>query len=674
MVSVTLVGAYLLFAFPDQPQSQAPDLEIYQALKAKAGKEPHAHMKLALWCEAHGLNSERLKHLAQAVLSDPKNVTARGLLGLIAVGERWESIERVAERINTNESRVKKLSEYAARRSRLLEKESEMRTAVTRSKSKSRPEAAYADQLKARRALGLAHANLGVWCKANGLDPEASAHFTMAVHLDPSRDASWRNLGYVKRNGRWVSPEQAAADDREGHEQRTANRRWEPLLRKWKNWLADTSSSRRSEAAKRLESVTAPRAVPSILKVFSATGQTSDDTVLLQLLGQIEHPSSSLALAKFAATTRSASVRQAAIDVLKTRPRRDYVGQLVSMIHSKIQYSVVPVSGPGSTGTLVLDTQRVRMILNYDAPAVIQLGPFFRGYVGYDANGLPMIAQGAELETMSRQRNPFQVAAEVRQIEMRTAATIAEANVKAEVVRQRMSADLNAVETANDQSAATNQQIIPVLEATAAAPTSLKDDEEAWNAWWSDQLGYSYQSPPQVTIVQDSTPPLLPPPLYTTCFVAGTPVRTVDGPRPIEAITVGDQVLSQDGANGALTFQPVVNVHHNPPGKTLRVELTKGESIRCSVYHRFWRANTGWAMARELAAGDTLRTASGLVRVARVEADATAPLFNLDVAGSHTFFAGASGLLVHDNTLPDHRLIPFDALPKWDKMRPNHLK
>jgi hypothetical protein len=68
-------------------------------------------------------------------------------------------------------------------------------------------------------------------------------------------------------------------------------------------------------------------------------------------------------------------------------------------------------------------------------------------------------------------------------------------------------------------------------------------------------------------------------------------------------------------------------------------------------------------MARELKPGDVLRTLDGLVRVTKVEPDATQPLYNLDVSGSRTFFAGAGRLLVHDNTLPDHRLKPIDALP-----------
>ena len=35
-------------------------------------------MKLALWCEAHGLGAERMKHLAMAVLVDPKNTARAG--------------------------------------------------------------------------------------------------------------------------------------------------------------------------------------------------------------------------------------------------------------------------------------------------------------------------------------------------------------------------------------------------------------------------------------------------------------------------------------------------------------------------------------------------------------------------------------------------------------------
>jgi hypothetical protein len=75
-------------------------------------------------------------------------------------------------------------------------------------------------------------------------------------------------------------------------------------------------------------------------------------------------------------------------------------------------------------------------------------------------------------------------------------------------------------------------------------------------------------------------------------------------------------------------------------------------------------------MARELKPGDVLRTLGGRVRVTGVEPDTSQPLYNLDVAQTRTFFAGANHLLVHDNTLPDDRLRPFDALPVVEVGRP----
>ena len=80
-----------------------------------------------------------------------------------------------------------------------------------------------------------------------------------------------------------------------------------------------------------------------------------------------------------------------------------------------------------------------------------------------------------------------------------------------------------------------------------------------------------------------------------------------------------------------------------------------------SPFHRFWVAGKGWVMARDLKGGETLRLLGGPARVESVDEGPVQPVFNLDVAGDHDFFAGDAAALVHDNTLPDVRLSPFDA-------------
>jgi Pretoxin HINT domain len=270
---------------------------------------------------------------------------------------------------------------------------------------------------------------------------------------------------------------------------------------------------------------------------------------------------------------------------------------------------------------------------------------------------------GAAAEELERLRmisgNPQVLAANVHDLEVRTATLL---GMAADTSRRQMAADIEAIETVNQQARMDNASVIPVLESAAGAPASLADDEDAWHAWWYDRLGYSYQSAPKPTFTQDVMPQYQSPSIRT-CFAAGTPVETLSGARPIEAVQAGDRVLTQNAATGALSFEPVVYVHRNPPGKTLRISLSDGNSVVCSVYHRFWRANVGWAQARELKTGDTLRHFGGTVRVQSISTDADQRLYNLDVASTGTFFAGQSKLLVHDNTLPDHRLVPFDALP-----------
>src|SRR5262249_29119049 len=158
------------------------------------------------------------------------------------------------------------------------------------------------------------------------------------------------------------------------------------------------------------------------------------------------------------------------------------------------------------------------------------------------------------------------------------------------------------------KSLALNARISPVLVDSAGAP-DLGYDEDAWRTWWHDQVGSTYKRPPEITQVVNRTPPQMPPPTFhNSCFAPGTPVRTRDGLRPIEPLRVGDQVLSRDVTTGALSFQPILVVHHTPPREILRVELDNGETLRASPYHRFWRAGLGWAMARELKEGELLRT------------------------------------------------------------------
>jgi hypothetical protein len=75
-------------------------------------------------------------------------------------------------------------------------------------------------------------------------------------------------------------------------------------------------------------------------------------------------------------------------------------------------------------------------------------------------------------------------------------------------------------------------------------------------------------------------------------------------------------------------------------------------------------------MARDLKAGDPIRTLNGTARVTSIEDGEVVPVYNLDVANDADFFVGQAGALAHDNTLPNLRQQPFDMTSTLDAVPP----
>lgn len=652
MISTIIIAVAIVAA--DAPAASKADLDeariAYKKKVATVDRVSESQVNLALWCERRGLGVEKIKHLTIALSLDPSNTRAHGLLKHVREGKQWIPLERARDEIMSDHALVDKLVEYHRRRYRLVQS-----AALERKKIRSMIDdgleiEARAYRMRCDRNLAPEHVKLGGWCEKNGLKLEAIAHFTTAIHLDPARETSWKRLGYVKHNNRWMTKEQIETAKEDERIQFKADRYWESTLRKLSNQLGD--KRRRGEAERLLAEIADPRAVPSILKVFSDT-HPSVQRRRVQLLSQISSQSSASAVAKIAISTDDDATRSLAIAALSRRDPREFGKLLVDLFHTPIHYAFEPVNGPGSTGGLIIDTPRFHLTRTYDAPPAFRLGSTFQGYVGYDSNGMPVVATSNDLNQLWNDttspylmRSPLQ---DIAFLEQRTARMLAAANLKAQVARQRLVADINDIEQANAKTRSIDEHVLPVLMGSLGAP-DVKEDEDALQIWYYDRIGYRYQPPPKITIAD--VLPQIPAPEITCCFAARTPIRTIDGVAPIETIQVGDRVLSMNPADGTLRFMPVTIIHHNPPYKIMRITLSNRDVLATIGYHRIWRAGKGWAQARELEPGDRLRTLDGVATVVAIEKGEEAPVFNLDVAEDHTYFVGEKATLVHDNTLP----------------------
>jgi hypothetical protein len=704
LMSCAIVGA------GDPPataeRASTPALELYRARRAQAGKSSDAQVRLALWCEAHGLNAERMKHLALAALQDPSNALARGLMGLVAYQGKWERPEQVSQVVQNDPQHTARIREYLERRTKAPDRAD--------------------DQWK-----------LALWCEQNDLKQQATAHFYRVLQLDPSRDAAWKHLGYKRIGGRWDKPERVAAAKTEADQQHKADKHWKPFLEGIVHGLASKDKARRAQAEKNAVDVTDARAVPMIWVVVVNAG-AQHQSLAVRLLAQIDSPGSSRALAFLALMSRSAEVRSGAVRVLKQRDPRDFAAVLIALLRDPIKYEVRSVNGPGSQGQLVIKRKDVNVKRLYSPLAAPELSLLPGDRVVLDANGLPVVVRdlgqyqsnplmlrdssfagvaaafgfpmvptnGAQIAGMLGQagfpagvsqklgatlaRNAASVvnapmpqlvngaAAQVmdRELDIPIGQMTLDAQRSAEVAEQQLASDVQAIEDYNGPIVETNQRVRQVL--SDSVGVDLGPEKLAWDRWLVDLSGYAFvaaAASETPTVVQEvpisyqpqAVPVVIDQPLnvavtvHHSCFGAGTPVRTLEGSSLIETLRAGDLVLVQDPATGELNYRPVVTVYHNPPNRTLRIDLGT-ETIVATGIHRFWKAGRGWVMARDLKPGDTLRTVGGLATVKSVADERIQRVYNLQIAGGESFFVGRAGVLAHDNSLVRPTPDPFDAV------------
>jgi hypothetical protein len=130
--------------------------------------------------------------------------------------------------------------------------------------------------------------------------------------------------------------------------------------------------------------------------------------------------------------------------------------------------------------------------------------------------------------------------------------------------------------------------------------------------------------------------------LGTSCFVAGTPLLTQDGSKPIEEFKVGDLVLSAPEDDPSAPVQPRrVEEIFTRVSPLIEVRV-RGQVIRTTVEHPFYVHGKGWLQASALSEGDLLKSHDGqFVGVDDIAVtDEVTTVYNMRIAEYHTYFVG----------------------------------
>ncbi|MBI1900039.1 MAG: hypothetical protein HYS13_02845 [Planctomycetia bacterium] len=462
------------------------------------------------------------------------------------------------------------------------------------------------------------HLTLADFCASRGLKDEARAHLLCVLDVDPDNEAARARLGYQRVGGGWITQEELA-------ELRASIREFQAGLAKWKPKIeALARRLERNEASlqiaeKELFEIDDPAAIPALEIVLSSRSQDSA-LRLVKVLSGIKGQEATAALARQAVLSQWEPVRQAAAEQLKTRPWEAFVPALLASMRTPTRTKVQSELTRG--GFAMFRTIYVREAQSTVEVAVDQLAVSAYLYFAARDIAVPTIPNVPAIEAFLTR-----IAAQAA----------ANENARMQWLNERLASVLSQV-----------------------SGQRLQTDAKVWWDWWN-KYNETLPSEKRVvwwweydcyTAVSVITPP-------TSCFVAGTTVWTIDGPRPIQKIRVGDLVLSQDPVTGEVAYKAVVKTTRRPPVELVKL-TTETDAIRCTGGHPFWVAGLGWVHARKLRENDFLHAVTGAVRVAAVERDRNEETFNLVVADFNTYFVGHGKLLVHDTAPrgPTATLVP----------------
>ncbi len=238
------------------------------------------------------------------------------------------------------------------------------------------------------------------------------------------------------------------------------------------------------KAEREVYHVTDPRAVPAIFKTFGS-GSERMQQVAVELLSQIDGPTSSFCLLAMAMGKPSSEVRDRAARALALRDPRDVIGWLIRLVRKPFKYEVKPGNGPGTTGVLFVEGERfdIRRLYRFPDVEVLYTSPI--DVARATGTEVPLI-EAASAGSSPAQRQSASMARELAR-EFLAHALMGEALRRDAAVQQTLENDVQTIEAMNAQIEQTNSRALPLL--ATLTGQNFGADPQQWQAWWADQLG-----------------------------------------------------------------------------------------------------------------------------------------------------------------------------------------
>lgn len=552
--------------------------------------------------------SERASVIA-ILPADDADARSHWLKGEVRIGEEWVHYSRVAD----HQDRWAQLHRYQEQRSKFG--------------------GTLEDQL-----------TLANQCRDSQLLDEERAHLHGVIARDPMHVEARQRLGHQYAAGVWLTPSEIQQSEEGERLRQSSVDRWGKEIETHKASLFSRSSQRRAAAESFFDNLRDSAAIPVMEQAF-ARGNEPEQQFYLTWVCRLGSWHASAAVARLAIETESPKIRVKSVQELSKRRPEEFAPVLLSAMKSPVILEADMVK----LGHWWLYSQRT--ISETADKKIVQR---------YNARFAP---QSCILHPFQPLRVPL------------------DELLNQPTTGQRIMSNLNresqkAVDEQNARSEFWNNRISSTLgDSLGLAGLSRPQD---WWAWWTADQGYVegereqlysqyfedwYISRRRGQIRKETKPSAERLEGHASCFVAGTPIQTETGLRPIESVKLGDRVLAQNLETGEVAFRPVLRVTQTDSALTKSVRVGN-ETLVSTTAHPYWVNGQGWRLARELEPGMQFHSLSGAVEVAAVSPGESETVYNLEVADFNTYFVGQGQILTHDITVRQ----PTDmALPGFSK-------
>jgi len=550
----------------------------------------------------YGRTSQRLQMLQQAAIRSPGYEPAYWHRGMVKSGNQWSTPEQVTT--------DKRFVRYEAMRA-------------------AQPDS-VAGQLR-----------LSAWCRGMNLADQQRAHLMRVIELDPQNTIARQELGFQRTASGWKTRDEIAAAAASRRKDLADMQKWSGAIANIASGLRAKSLKRRQSAIDQLNQIDDPSAAIAIATL--ARGSEPVAVIAINKLQHMRTPVAARELARIAVLANAARVREAAGKALKPFDRHAYAPALLSAMYTPVTArSIVTFNGVQEVFEQEGRNSRSQLVMHGDRfgrEMDIQSGQDQQRAMQMAASNQRIALMNARIATALNNATGQERADQPAQWwqwwnEVNEVFVPDEKPVNTRHMQNQWTRFGNAVRTEAWRRQREDSALARQADALARS--------QRW------QQGQATQSAARVQIFR-----------RRDCLAAGTMIWTIMGMKAVETLRTGDMVLSQNIETGELAYKVVLKTTTRPTSQLVKIHAGS-EVLQASGGHPFWIDGEGWVKARDIRSGMQMHTAGSVRTISKVAAGEEAVSYNLIVDGFHTYFAGKSKLLSHDNTprRPTAKLVP----------------